>query len=151
MAGQGVREFRPYPYQEYCIGRIMDGPAVGLFLDMGLGKTAVTLMAVWRLKFLRLQAPRVLIVAPKKVAEATWTAELAKWRNLEGLTIARAVGTWAQKEEAFGSDADIVVTNRESVPKLVAEYRGKKWRWDMVVLDESSSFKNPASQRFKAL
>lgn len=142
--------FRPHPYQAYAIDRIMNQANVGLFLDMGLGKTVITLTAVDRLIHEVEIVKHVLIIAPKKVAEATWQAEARKWDHLQGLTIATALGSARKREAAIDARAEITVINRENVVWLV-EHFGLCWPFDMVVVDESSSFKSPAAQRFKAL
>lgn len=142
--------FRPHPYQAYAIDRIMNQANVGLFLACGLGKTVVTLTAVDRLIHQLGIVKHVLIIAPKKVAEATWQAEAGKWDHLQGLTIATALGSAKEREAAIDARAEITIINRENVVWLVEHY-GLGWIFDMVVVDESSSFKSPAAQRFKAL
>ena len=142
-------KFEPHPYQRYAIARIQTDPALGLFLDMGLGKTVITLTAIQELRG-RFQVRRPLIIAPKKVAEATWTAECAKWDHLAGLRVAAVLGPAKRRQAALLSPADLWVINRENVPWLVDYYR-TEWPFDMVVLDESSSFKSSRSARFKAL
>ena len=145
-----MQEFIPHAYQEYCIGRIISTPCVGLFLDMGLGKTVITLTAVQRLKYERWAVGRCLVIAPKKVAEATWSREASKWEHLETLRISTVLGTEAQRKAALERDADVYVINRDNVQWLVKQ-TGLRWPFDCVVLDESSSFKNPRAQRFRAL
>jgi len=142
--------FRPHPYQAYAIDRIMNQANVGLFLACGLGKTVVTLTAVDRLIHQLGIVKHVLIIAPKKVAEATWQAEAAKWDHLRGLTIATALGSAREREAAIDARAEITIINRENVVWLVDHF-GLCWPFDMVVVDESSSFKSPSAQRFKAL
>ncbi len=145
-----MQDFVPHAYQEYCIGRIIGTSCVGLFLDMGLGKTVITLTAVQRLKYERWSVGRCLVIAPKKVAEATWSREAEKWWHLRDLRISTVLGTEAQRRAALEKDADIYVINRDNVVWLVKQY-GLRWPFDCVVLDESSSFKNPRAQRFRAL
>lgn len=142
--------FRPHPYQAYAIDRIMNQANVGLFLACGLGKSVITLTAIDRLIHQLGIVRHVLIIAPKKVAEATWQAEARKWDHLQGLTIATALGSAKEREAAIDARAEITIINRENVVWLVEHY-GLGWPWDMVVVDESSSFKSPAAQRFKAL
>lgn len=142
--------FNPYPYQQYCIESIIYNRAVGLFLDMGLGKTVITLSAIRELRYNRWLISKPLIIAPKKVAEATWTTEAKKWNHLKMLRIIPVIGTLKQRIKALATPADAYVINRENVPWLV-DYFKNAWPFDMVVLDESSSFKNPSSKRFKAL
>ena len=142
--------FKPHPYQEYAIQRIIKQPATGLFLDMGLGKTVITLTALSDLMFDPFEHLKVLVIAPKKVAEATWQAEAAKWDHLKWLTFSTVMGSEAQRRAALKRDADIYVINRENVWWLVGEL-GAAWDFNAVIVDESSSFKNHASKRFMAL
>lgn len=142
--------FNPYPYQQYCIDSITYNRAVGLFLDMGLGKTVITLTAIHELRYNRWEVAKPLIIAPKKVAEATWTTEAAKWDHLKKMRIVPVLGTVQQRLRALATPADAYVINRENVKWLVEHFRNS-WPFDMVILDESSSFKNPSSQRFKAM
>lgn len=142
--------YKPHPYQEYATKRILEQANVGLFLDCGLGKSVITLTAIDALIYDYLCVKHVLVIAPKKVAEATWQAEARKWDHLHRLTIATALGSAADREDAVSVGADVTVINRENVAWLVEEY-GAAWPFDMVVVDESSSFKNPAAKRFKAL
>ena len=142
--------YNPHPYQAYATQRIIDAPNVGLFMDMGLGKTIVTLTAIDALIYDYLCVSRVLVIAPKKVAEATWQAEARKWDHLRRLTIATALGTAPERSQAIDAGADITIINRENVVWLVENW-GLCWPFDMVVVDESSSFKSPSANRFKAL
>ena len=142
--------FKPHAYQRYAIERIITDARLGLFLDMGLGKTVITLTAINDLRFNRWAIGRCLVVAPKKVAEATWSSEAAKWEHLKGLRIIPVLGCLKKRILALNMPGDIWVINRENVPWLVDYYRND-WPFDMVVLDESSSFKNPQSKRFKSL
>ena len=145
-----MKEFKPHAYQQYCIDRVCSDPAIGLFLDMGLGKTAITLSAIKRLKYDMWCVSKVLIIAPKKVAESTWAKEAAKWSQFGVLRFAFVLGTAAQRRRALEETADIYLINRENTQWLV-NYYGHNWPFDMVVLDESSSFKNHQAKRFKAL
>ncbi|WP_432642834.1 SNF2-related protein [Acidaminococcus sp.] len=142
--------FNPHPYQQYCIDAILRLPAVGLFLDMGLGKTAITLSAVNELKYGRFAVNKVLVIAPKKVAEATWQREAAKWDNLHHLRFSTVLGSTMKRIRTLMTPADLYVINRENVAWLVDYYRNE-WPFDMVVIDESSSFKSHSAKRFKAL
>lgn len=142
--------FEPHAYQRYCIERMIQEPYLGLFQDMGLGKTVETLTAINDLRYNRWSVSRVLVIAPKKVAEATWANEAAQWDHLKHLKIVPVLGTEKQRIKALFSPGDIWVINRENVPWLV-DYYQQDWPFDMVVLDESSSFKNPQSKRFKKL
>ncbi len=143
-------EFKPHAYQQYCVDKLMQLPYAGLFLDMGLGKTVTTLTAIQALKYDCFAVHKVLIVAPKKVAEATWQAEIAKWAHLQNLTYATVLGSATKRQMALARVADVYIINRENVEWLV-DFYGNAFPFDMVVLDESSSFKNPASKRWKAL
>jgi len=142
--------FKPYPYQQYCIDNIIYNKAVGLFLDMGLGKTVITLTAIHDLRYNRWEVAKPLIIAPKKVAEATWTSEASKWEHLKKMRIVPVLGTLNQRLRALATPADAYVINRENTQWLVEHFKNE-WPFDMVILDESSSFKNPSSKRFKSL
>lgn len=144
------RAFTPRPYQRYAIRRIIDTLAVALLLDMGMGKTVSTLTAINELMFDRFEVHKVLVIAPLRVALSTWRDECEMWEHTRHLRISVAVGDLRTREAALAEDADIYVVNRDVVKWLVGYYRAK-WPFDMVVVDESSSFKNPASQRFRAL
>lgn len=143
-------KFIPHPYQQYAIDRVVSDPAVGLFLEPGLGKTSITLTAIQELKFNRWQVMRPLVVAPKKVAEATWAAEAEKWDHLKDLRVIPILGTEKQRVKALYAPGDVWVINRENLVWLV-DYLRNNWNFDMVVLDESTSFKNSRSKRFMAL
>lgn len=145
-----MKDFIPHNYQQYCIDRVCSDPAIGLFLDMGLGKTAITLSAIKRLKYEMWCVRKVLIIAPKKVAESVWSKEAAKWKQLNCLRFSFVLGTAKQRLHALEETADIYMINRENTQWLVNLY-GHNWPFDMVVLDESSSFKNHKAKRFKAL
>nr|DAF31215.1 MAG TPA: Chromatin remodeling complex ATPase [Caudoviricetes sp.] len=142
--------FTPHDYQAHCIDKILELNNVGLFLDMGLGKTVITLSAIKELKYYRFQARKILIIAPKKVAEATWQKECDKWEHLSLLRISTVLGNINQRIRALNTPADIYIINRENVPWLVDYYRND-WCFDMVVVDEFSSFKSHTAKRFKAL
>lgn len=145
-----MKDFCPHNYQQYCIDRIIRDPALGLFLDMGLGKTAITLTAIKRLKYEYWAVRKVLVIAPKKVAESTWDKEAAKWSHLSCLRLVHVLGSVGQRTAALAQTADVYLINRENVQWLVGYY-GHSWPFDMVVIDESSSFKNHQAKRFKAL
>ncbi|MDL2252649.1 DEAD/DEAH box helicase [Ruminococcaceae bacterium OttesenSCG-928-I18] len=142
--------FNPHDYQKHCIDKVIEMPALALWLDMGLGKTVIVLTAINELKYNRLQVHKVLVVAPKKVAEATWQVEAKKWDHLRLLRFSAVMGTAKQRERALAVAADVYVMGRDNVDWLVQYYRND-WPFDMVVLDESSSFKNPQSKRFKRM
>lgn len=144
-----MNSFIPHPYQQDCINAVIERPGVALWLEMGLGKTVVTLTAIATLLQLG-EVSKVLIVAPKKVAEATWQDEIKKWEHLQWLRTSTVLGTAQQRERALLKRADIYITNRDSIVWLATRY-GRRWPFDMVVLDEASSFKHHSTQRFKAL
>ena len=144
-------QYKPHDYQRRAIDKIMETPACGLFLEMGLGKTVIALTAASRLIYDRIDVFRVLVIAPLKVAEDTWSREADKWDHLHDLKIAKILGTAKQRKEAADSEADVYVINRENVVWLEKEYPGRRWRWDMVIVDELSSFKSRQAERFKAL
>ncbi len=143
-------QFKPHAYQEYCIRKIIGTKKIGLFLDMGLGKTVTTLTAIRELKYNRFEVRKVLIIAPKKVAEGTWTREKDKWEHTKILRVSQVLGGQAKRIRALNIPADLYIINRENVCWLVDYYRNT-WPFDMVVIDESSSFKSHTAKRFKAL
>ena len=142
--------FKPHAYQAYAIDFIKAHPEAAVLLDMGLGKTVITLTAVSDLLFDSFLVRKVLVIAPLRVARDTWPAEVKKWDHLKDLRISVAVGSETERRMALTRDADVYVINRENVQWLV-EKSGIKWKWDMLVVDELSSFKNSQSKRFKAL
>lgn len=143
-------EFKPHTYQAHCIQKIEEIPKLGLFLDMGLGKTVTTLTAIKDLKYNRFEVRKVLVIAPKKVAEGTWTKEKDKWDHTKMLRVSQVLGSQAKRIRALNTPADLYIINRENVVWLVDYYRNS-WPFDMVVVDESSSFKSHKAKRFKAL
>lgn len=145
-------KFNPHKYQEEAIEKIITTPRCGLFLDMGLGKTVITLTAISELMFNRFEISKVLIIAPKRVAEDTWTRESEKWDHTGIFKISKIMGTAKQRLEGLEDNADIYVVNRENVKWLIEECRKRRsWKFDMLVIDELSSFKSSSSQRFRAL
>jgi len=142
--------YQPHSYQDYATARILEQPAVGLFLEMGLGKTVSTLTAVAELMHNRLDVQRTLVIAPLRVAQDTWSRECQKWDHLRYLRIAKILGDRKQREAALKQKADIWVINRENVEWLV-EFFGREWPFDMVIIDELSSFKSSTANRFRAL
>lgn len=142
--------FVPHNYQQFCIDKLLELPAAGLFLDMGLGKTVTTLTAIKELKYYRFAVCKVLVIAPKKVAEATWSREAEKWDHLQCLRVSTVLGSKTKRVRALAMPADIYVINRENVEWLVDYYRNA-WPFDMVVIDESSSFKDHSTKRWKAM
>ena len=144
--------FTPYDYQKRAIDKVENEAAAGLFLDMGLGKTVITLTAIRDL-IDDFAVWKVLVIAPKRVAEDTWTREFRKWDHLRELRVAKVIGTPKQREAALQEDADVYVIGRDCVQWLVEYYQQRRngWPFDMLVIDELSSFKNPQAKRFKAI
>lgn len=143
-------KFVPHSYQEYGIEKLISSPICGLLLDMGLGKTIITLTAIEDLIYNRLEINKVLVIAPLRVALMTWSSEIEKWDHLKHLRISKVLGTEKQRIAALKEDADIYVINRENTEWLVNLY-GRAWPFDMVVIDELSSFKSSKARRFRAL
>ena len=141
-------QYKAHSYQSYCTEFLKTHPIAGLFLDCGLGKTVITLTAINDLLFNSFEVSRVLIIAPLRVARDTWTAEIEKWEHLKGITYSVCIGTPAERFAALYKKADIYIINRENVPWLV---ESGMFNFDMVVIDELSSFKSHTSKRFKAL
>ena len=143
-------KYVPHDYQQYATEYIKSHPVAAVLLDMGLGKTAISLTALLDLLFDSFEAHRVLVIAPLRVARDTWPAEIEKWDHLSMLTYSVAVGSEKDRKTALMRDADIYIINRENVQWLV-EQSGIPFTFDMVIVDELSSFKNHQSKRFKAL
>lgn len=141
-------EYRPHKYQTLAEKHILDNKRCALFLDMGLGKTVITLTAIEILLLLE-GKQRVLVIAPLRVADSTWDAEAKKWEHLSHLKICKVLGSASQRKAALKADADIYVINRENVCWLVDECGC--WNFDTVVIDELSSFKSHSAKRFKSL
>lgn len=142
--------FSPHNYQSYAIDYIENHPVAAVLLDMGLGKTVISLTAIADLLFDSFEAHRILVVAPLRVARDTWPAELAKWQHLKHLTYAVAVGTVKERKAALMAGADITIINRENLGWLI-DSSGYEFNYDMVIIDELSSFKNHKSKRFQSL
>ncbi len=143
-------EFIPHQYQEFAENHVIDNSIAGLLLGMGLGKTVITLTAIDKLINTYFDAGKVLIIAPLRVAQDTWSREKDKWDHLQHLRISKILGTRPQREKALKADADVYVINRENIPWLVS-MTGNRWPFDTVVIDELSSFKSSKSKRFRAL
>ena len=143
-------KYEPRPYQEFGTQQIVELPAVALWEQPGLGKTVATLTAISELMHDRFDINKVLVVAPLRVAETVWTDEAEKWDHLQYLRISRVLGSEKQRLKALATPADIYAINRENLVWLIGHY-GKDWPFDMVVIDESSGFKDSQSKRFKAL
>ena len=142
-------KYNPHDYQKYAADFIITHPISALLLDMGLGKTSITLTAIYDLLFDSFEVHKVLVVAPLRVARDTWSAEIEKWEHLRELRYSVAVGTEQERISALRTPADIYIINRENVQWLVEE-SGLPFDFDMAVIDELSSFKNHQSKRFKA-
>lgn len=142
--------FSPHNYQSYAINYIETHPIAAVLLDMGLGKTVISLTAIADLLFDSFEVHRILVVAPLRVARDTWPAEIAKWEHLQHLTYAVCVGTPKERRMALLSGADITIINRENLGWLI-DSSGFDFDYDMVIIDELSSFKNHKSKRFQSL
>ena len=143
-------KYEPHDYQKYAIAFIESHSVSAVLLDMGLGKTSITLTAINDLLFDSFLVHKVLIIAPLRVARTTWTAEVDKWNHLQNLICSVAVGTESERRNALLKRADIYIINRENIGWLVEE-SGVLFDYDMIVIDELSSFKNHKAKRFKSL
>nr|DAY58784.1 MAG TPA: Chromatin remodeling complex ATPase [Caudoviricetes sp.] len=143
-------KYEPHEYQRYATEYIETHPVAAVLLDMGLGKTSITLTALNDLLFDSFEIHKVIVIAPLRVARNTWSAEIEKWEHLSTLVYSVAVGTEAERMAALQRQADIYIINRENVQWLITE-SGVPFDYDMVVVDELSSFKNHQTKRFKAL
>lgn len=143
-------KFIPHDYQQYAIDFIKNNEVAAVLLDMGLGKTSITLTAVNDLIFDSFEVSKVLVIAPLRVARDTWPAEIKKWDHLKHLRYSVAVGSESERLAALRKEADIYIINRENVDWLVNKSR-LSFNFDMVVIDELSSFKSHQSKRFKSL
>lgn len=138
----------PHEYQEYAKEFIVSRKVSALFLDCGLGKTVITLTAIWELLLDYFEIRRVLVIAPFRVSRDTWSGELEKWNHLSGIEMSLVLGSEKERRAALNKRVNVYVINRENVEWLVENYR---WDFDMVVIDELSSFKSHKAKRFKAL
>ncbi|MGN0150239.1 MAG: DEAD/DEAH box helicase [Clostridia bacterium] len=142
--------YRPHDYQQYAIDYIEHNSIAAVLLDMGLGKTSITLTAINNLLFDSFEVHKVLVIAPLRVARETWTAETEKWEHLQNLKCSVAVGAAEERISALTAKADVYIINRENLQWLVEE-SGITFDFDMIVIDELSSFKNHNTKRFKAM
>ena len=142
--------YQPHDYQAYATRFIIEHPVSAVFLQMGLGKSVITLTAIHDLILNLFEVRRVLVIAPLRVARDTWPAEIQKWDHLSLLTCSVAVGTEAERRAALLRRADICIINRENVQWLIEE-SGVPFDFDTVVVDELSSFKSHRTKRFRAL
>ena len=143
-------KYSPHKYQTYATDFILEHPVSAVFLDMGLGKSVITLTAIFDLCLDSFLVRKVLVIAPLRVAADTWPGEIEKWDHLRGLTYSVAVGSEAQRKAALLQRASVYIINRENVQWLV-EDSGLPFDYDMVVIDELSSFKNHRTKRFRSL
>jgi len=143
-------KYEAHDYQKYTTKFILEHPISAILLDMGLGKSVITLTAVNDLLFDSFEIHKVLVIAPLRVARDTWPAEIEKWEHLHGLIYNVAVGTEVQRKAALLQKADIFIINRENIEWLV-ERSGLPFDYDMVVVDELSSFKSYQAKRFRSL
>ena len=143
-------KYVPHEYQTYATNFILTHPISAILLSMGLGKSVITLTAIFDLCLDSFLARKVLVIAPLRVARDTWPAEVDKWEHLKGLTYAVAVGTEAERRAALQQPADIYIINRENVQWLIEESR-LPFNYDTVIVDELSSFKSHQAKRFKSL
>ena len=142
--------YQPHEYQTYATDFILTHPASAIFLDCGLGKSVITLTAIRELCLNRFEISRVLVVAPLRVARDTWPAEIQKWDHLQGMTYSVAVGTAEERRAAIQQRSIITIINRENVQWLIEE-SGLPFDYDMLVIDELSSFKSYQAKRFRSL
>lgn len=142
--------FEPHPYQSYVVKYIEEHPIAAVLLDMGLGKTVITLTALRNLMLDRYEVRKTLVIAPLRVARDTWASEMRKWDHLSGLSYAVAVGSVQERRSAIAENAMVTMINRENVPWLIEEC-GKHFDYDCIVIDELSSFKSAQAKRFKSL
>lgn len=143
-----MKNFEAHAYQRYAIDYIVEHKKAGLFLDMGLGKTVITLSAIAEIMLNRFEVAKTLIIAPKRVAESTWPREISKWDHLRHLKYSLVLGTEKERKAALDKAAHLYIVNCENVPWLVQQ---GSFDFDMLVIDELSSFKSPKALRFKAL
>ena len=141
-------KYKAHNYQQFATDFIVNNPVSCLMLDMGLGKTVITLTALEELVLDRFEVSRILVIAPKRVAESTWPNEISKWEHLNGLSFSLVLGSRQEREEALQKKAFLYIINRENIPWLVESHT---WDFDMVVIDELSSFKSNKAERFKAM
>ncbi len=146
-----LKEKDLHNYQIRVVDHILDNTHCGVFLDMGLGKTASSLTAANILMYQEMDIRKALVIAPKRVAESVWDAEIEKWEHLKHLRISKVIGNVKKRITALNEDADIYIIGRDNIAWLCGQYGGGMLPFDMLIIDESSSFKNHKSLRFKAL
>lgn len=143
-------KYNPHDYQKYATNFVLEHPVAAVLLEMGLGKSVITLTAIYELLYNRFEVGKVLVIAPLRVARDTWPAEIEKWDHLKGLTYSVVIGTESERKEALRKSAGIYLINRENVDWLINK-SGFPFDFDMVVIDELSSFKSASAKRFKSL
>lgn len=146
-----MNELDLHEYQHEAVEHIMNNSHCALFLEMGLGKTVSTLTAVKKLMYEELAVRKTLVIGPKRVVESVWDAECSKWAHLRNLKVSKIIGNAKQRQAAIKANADIYLISRDNIAWLIGMFGGSSLPFDMLVIDELSSFKNPKSQRFKAL
>ena len=143
-------QYRPHEYQNYATNFILEHPIAAVLLEMGLGKSVITLTAIYELMLNRFEVNKVLVIAPLRVARDTWPSEIDKWEHLKGLTYSVVIGTEAERLRALRTPAHVYLINRENIDWLITK-SGTPFDFDMVVIDELSSFKSYSAKRFKSL
>lgn len=143
-------KYNPHEYQKYATEFILNHPVAAVLLEMGLGKSVITLTAIYELMLNRFEVGKVLVIAPLRVARDTWPAEIEKWDHLKGLTYSVVIGTESDRKAALRQKANLYLINRENVDWLITK-SGYPFDYDMVVIDELSSFKSASAKRFKSL
>ena len=143
-------KYKPHDYQKYATGFIVEHPVSAILLDMGLGKSVITLTAIYELMMERFEIRKVLVIAPLRVARDTWPAEISKWDHLSDLSYSVVTGSESERKAALAADADVYIINRENITWLV-EDSGCDFDFDMIVIDELSSFKSYRAKRFRSL
>lgn len=143
-------DYKPHGYQAFSTEFILKHKSAGLFLECGLGKSVITLTAIVELMYNMFDVSKVLVIAPLRVADTTWQDEIEKWEHLKYLKLSKILGSKKNRIMALYKKADVYTINRENVPWLVDFYKND-WPFDMVIIDELSSFKSPSAKRFKAL
>lgn len=143
-------KYNPHDYQKYATNFVLEHPVAAIFLDCGMGKSVITLTAIYELLYNSFEVRKVLVIAPLRVARDIWPAEIEKWDHLKGLTYSVVIGTEPERKEALRKSAGIYLINRENVDWLINK-SGFPFDFDMVVIDELSSFKSASAKRFKSL
>ena len=143
-------QYRPHEYQNYATNFILEHPIAAVLLEMGLGKSVITLTAIYELMLNRFEVNKVLVIAPLRVARDTWPSEIDKWEHLKGLTYSVVIGTEAERLRALRTPSHVYLINRENIDWLITK-SGIPFDFDMVVIDELSSFKSYSAKRFKSL